>query len=375
MNNESRKPSQRGMSRREFLSLAGLTLLAACTPAPLLAQRPTPRNPVKRVQPAVFPDGDAWQTSTAGEQGIDQARIDAMLKKIQAEKLPTDSFLLVRNGYLVAEHYFNEYDREKLHIQRSCTKSVNSTLIGIAIDEGAIQGVDQKVLDFFQERKTQNLDPAYEALKIKDLLTMAIGQSSGFSPSPDQIGIDWIDRFFSQKFSCQPGGCFLYNSAGPYILTAILQRATGRPAVEYLREKLFGPMGITNFNWPADEAGIYYGHSHLELRPVDMLKFGYLFLNEGNWSGRQLVSRGWVDQATIKHADTLGKMNTAEDFGYGYNWWMNGFGGYSAHGASGQYIFVLPEMDLTEVFTGGYDDAGFPTNYELMRTFIIPAIA
>ena len=365
----------RRIDRRGFLGLAGVTFLAACAPTPpLLTVLPTARpTRAPRTTPISFPE-DEWPTSSPGAQGIEPQGVADTVDKIGRERLPVHSFLLIRNGTLVEEKYFSGFKRETKHALRSCTKSVTSALLGIAIQDGVIQGVDQKVLDFFPEKADKAKDKNLAELSIEHLLTMTDGHQKEISPDPADTGWNWVDLFFDQSFAHKPGTVFFYDSFAPYMVAAILQKATGKTALEYLRERLFNPMGIRDVAWPADAQGINYGNSHMELRPVDMAKLGYLFLNEGNWNGQQLIPADWVAKSTAKHADTQGKMNSAEDFGYGYFWWMNGFEGFSAHGSGGQYIFVIPGLDLVAVFTGGFELKEFPTPYTLMRTLIIPAI-
>ncbi len=115
------------------------------------------------------------------------------------------------------------------------------------------------------------------------------------------------------------------------------------------------------------------GNSGLRLRPQDMAKFGYLYLHNGQWNGGQIVPAKWVRESTTVHMETNGLMNPAEDDGYGYYWWINSFGGYSAHGFGGQYTFVLPKLDMVVVFTGGLSDPNFPAPHELVKTYIVPA--
>lgn len=363
------------VSRRNFLGLAGVAVLAACAPNPLLVLETTPRPTRTHPKSPVYFPGDEWRTCTPVEQGIDPQGIMDMLEKIEIENLPVHSFLLIRHGYLVAEHYFGSYMRARCHELRSCTKSVTSALTGIAIEEGLIRGVHQKAVEFFPEYEGRSAQ--LDALTLEHLLTMSVGHRTALTPGSgtvDNVFSHWLEVFLKADFAHEPGSVFQYDSGAPHIVSAILQKVTGKPTLEYAREKLFAPLGIKDFSWLADYNGITYGNTLLDLRPLDMAKFGYLFLNEGEWDGQQLISKEWVRQSTVKYVDTFGKMNRAEDDGYGYYWWMNGFGGYSAHGASGQFIFVVPELDLVGVFTGGFAVPEFPTNYELMKTLIIPAV-
>jgi hypothetical protein len=136
---------------------------------------------------------------------------------------------------------------------------------------------------------------------------------------------------------------------------------------------LFGPLGITDISWDSDLQGITTGATGLLLRPRDMAKIGYLYLHKGQWKGKQLLPKEWVESSTKKHIETKGFMNEAEQDGYGYLWWIDSFGGYSAHGFGGQYIFVLPSLDMLIVFTGGLPDPLFPAPKQLVQSYLIPA--
>jgi CubicO group peptidase (beta-lactamase class C family) len=364
----------RRITRREFLGLAGLSLAAACTPPPpLLAVVPTARPPrIPRTTPVDFPNGE-WPSTSPQLQGIDHGAIDDMREKIGRESLPVHSFLLIRNGFLVSELYFSGYARENRHAIADCTMSVVSALVGNAIRDGYIQSVDQKVLDFFPERQVKAGDNLTQ-LKIGHLLTMTVGHKQAVTPDPADAGRNWTDEFFGRSFAAAPGTVFQYDPLAAHMLSAIVQKASGKPAEFYLRETLFDPMGIKDFAWAADAQGIPFGNTGMELRPIDMAKFGNLYVNDGDWNGRQLIPREWMALSTVKHADTTAKRNSAEDAGYGYLWWMNGFEGYSAHGAGGQFIYVIPGLDLVAIFTAGFDEKTFTTPNNLMRTLIIPGI-
>jgi CubicO group peptidase (beta-lactamase class C family) len=395
-------PGPRRISRRQFVKLAaaagllsgcgvGQTPAAAPTPVAQTAAAgaqpppgtPTPIPPAPATNPPApradyFPAG-MWRTSTPEEQGIDSQGIAAMIDKIAQASPYVHSFLLIRNGTLVAEAYFAPIAREHIHLLFSATKSVTSALVGIAIQEGLIKGVDQKVLDFFPELKAKNLNKRVGDLTIGHLLTMTTGHADAVSPNPYQPApVDWVEKFLDNPANPvidEPGTQFLYTSGGPHTLSAILQKVSGKPAADYAAEKLFGPLGIPEYAWLADQNGITFGNSWLRLRPLDMAKFGYLYLNNGDWNGQQVVPQAWVEQSTRKAVETKGTMfNNAEQDGYGYLWWMNSFGGYAAHGYGGQFIFVVPASALVAVFTSGFADSMFDTAYELMKTYIIPAV-
>jgi CubicO group peptidase (beta-lactamase class C family) len=368
------------MSRRKFLGLSGLTaasLLAGCLPV----RMPSASTPsVSAVtQPEVYFPTEVWRTSTPEEQGVDSQGMANMLEKITQSSPYVHSFILIRNGVLVTEANFAPITQDLGHFLFSATKSVTSALVGIAIQEGFIKGVDQKILDFFPEMQAKSSNEHLRLLTVEHLLTMSTGHVDFMSPNPYQEPpVDWVEKFLTDKTNTlidPPGGTFLYTSGAPHTLSAVIQKTTGRTAADYAADKLFGPLGIHEFTWLPDQNGISFGNSWLRLRPLDMAKFGYLYLNNGMWNGRQVISKDWVEKSTQKHIETKQAMfNIAEKDGYGYLWWMNGFGGYSAHGYGGQFIFVIPESNAVAVFTGGFDDAVFDTSYQLMQNYVIPAM-
>jgi CubicO group peptidase (beta-lactamase class C family) len=318
-----------------------------------------------------------WRTSTPEEQGLDSALILDMLQEIQAKQLPIHSILLIRHGYLVSEVYFPPYTSELKHPLFSASKSVTSMLVGKALQDGYIKSVKQTVLDFFPEIATDKTDPRRKELTVEHLLTMSAGY--GTNTLPNFVGKDAefdVAKHLLTYDSIlhKPGSTFYYDSGSPHLLSAIIQKTAGLTLQEYAQQKIFEPLGITDTIWQADPQGTTTGHTGLMLRPRDMAKLGYLYLQRGQWNGEQLVPASWVEASATKHIETTGLMNAAEDDGYGYLWWMNGYDGYAAHGFGGQYIFVLPQADMVAVFTSGLPDPLFPTPRQLVKSYLLPAI-
>jgi CubicO group peptidase (beta-lactamase class C family) len=319
-----------------------------------------------------WPD-QTWRVSTPEEQGIDSTMIADMVQHIIRQQIAIHSFLLIRDSYLVTEAYFAPYSREVSHPLYSCTKSFTSALIGIALDEGRIKGIDQKIFDFFDPTQVKDLDTGKQEITIAHLLTM----TSGLKPTPSFPLYQYAEPIpfvLNLPMIHAPGEEFAYNSAALHLLPAILRQTTGIEVLTYANTKLFTPLGIADVRWDADSTGLNMGGTGLSLRPCDLAKFGYLYLRHGLWNGQQIISQEWIDLSTQKHVETAGKMNAAENDGYGYLWWMNGFDGYAAHGFGGQYLFVMPALDLIVVFTAGLADPDFPKPYELVKTYILPAV-
>lgn len=350
---------------RRFL-IAVLIVLAAGTVqiAPAPAQEATP-----------WPTA-GWETSTPEEQGMDSALLAKLFEQIESEDYAIQGVVLVRHGRLVAEAYRAPATPETKHHVYSCTKSFTSSLIGIAIDQGYLTGVDQRVMDFFPGRTFENVDDAKRGMTLDNLLTM----SGGFeweggileSPTLDKLwsSRDWVQFMLDLPLSDPPGSRFVYNSGGSHLLSAILQQAAGMTAEDFAADVLFAPLGITDWSWRSDPKGISTGGWGLFLTPRDMAKFGYLYLHGGAWDGQQVVAADWVADSTRAHI-AAGSGWLAED--YGYQWWIDGNSYFMALGYAGQYIIVMPERDLVVTFTSDLPTRQFFVPENLFNTFVIPA--
>lgn len=324
--------------------------------------------------------GDAWRVSTPEEQGMDSEKLLNMLNYIESSNLGMHSIVVIRNGYMVMDAGFFPYKSDIKHAINSCTKSITSTLLGIAERENLIHGTDQKVLDYFSDRSIKNVDEKKKTLTLENLLTMTPGfewSENGYYGSDDSwMQASWNENpvgfILDKPVPEEPGTVFYYNSGASHLLSAVLQKATGKKAYDYANEKLFTPIGIKEVYWNEDPQGINIGGGGAYMTPLDMARFGYLYLKNGYWNGTQVVPERWVQQATAKQIDTPNGL--AGKYGYGYQWWMNNFGGYSARGYGGQYIFVLPEYEIVAVFTASMFGSQFFLPESLVESFIIPAV-
>jgi CubicO group peptidase (beta-lactamase class C family) len=345
-----------------------ITLLAGCVgPTP-----PTP--PPQTVELTSYRPTAGWRTSTPEEQGMDSEKLAAMLDAIRQRKYAIDSVLVIRNGYMVADAYVHPFRPGSRHVIRSCTKSVVSALIGIAIDKGYIKGVDQPVLELFPERTTANLDANKKAMTLEDLLTMTSGLDCQDSYLYRWRGLnemrtsdDWVQFALDLPMREEPGTRFEYCNSASFLLSAIIQNTTSVSASAFAQEHLFGPLGISDVLWPSNPQGISIGWGELRMRSHDMAKIGYLYLNEGLWDGQQIVPAPWVKASTRRHTPA-----TLSD-GYGYQWWVDAAGYYMALGYAGQYIVVVPEKDLVVVFTSDLSESNFFVPESLLKQFILPA--
>lgn len=311
---------------------------------------------------------------------MDSTNLSDMLKYIQSSGNEIHSIVLIRNGYEVMDANFFPYKSNLKHVVNSCTKSITSTLLGIALEEGRIKSVDTKVLDYFPDRSFKKIDDKKKSLTIKHLLTMTTGFDWSENGSYDSND-SWVQMLNSQNpvqfildrpMEETPGTSFSYNTGASHLISAIIQNATGQKTADYAKQKLFEPIGIKDVYWKEDPQGINIGGAGIFMSPQDMARFGYLFLHKGVWNDKQVVPESWIKQAVSKKVDTPNGL--AGRYGYGYQWWMNDFGGYSARGFGGQYIFVLPKYNIVAVFTGSLQGSSFFLPENLVSRFIIPSV-
>jgi CubicO group peptidase (beta-lactamase class C family) len=368
-------------TRLVFVSLAVVLLTTCASPAPSPTAVPAPTS-TPSLAPTLMPTSSAysptqgWRTSTPEQQGIDSEQLVKLMDYVQNPGYDLHSLLIVRNGYLVMEAYWHPFQPDTKHNLQSCTKSFTSALVGIAIDQGYMDGIYHKVLDWFPERTPANNDARKRTITLEHLLTM----SSGLDWPTHDLGEallpqlaqskDWVQFVLDRPMAQEPGTVFNYNSGGSHLLSAIINKTTRMSALDFARKNLFAPLGITDAFWSSDPNGINTGGYGLELTPRDMAKFGYLYLKNGVWDGQSVVSAAWVKASTVSHIDT-GYMG----FQYGYQWWLRPSGAYHARGYGGQYIFVLPKQEMVVVFTSGLGGSDMETVPEkLLESFLLPAV-
>lgn len=326
-----------------------------------------------------WPD-DIWRESTPEEQGMDSAKLVDMLKYIQSSGNEIHSIVLIRNGYKVLDANFFPYKSNVKHVVNSCTKSITSTLFGIAVEEGLVKSVDTKLLDYYKDRSIKNIDEKKKELALKHLLTMTAGfdwsENGSYDSNDSWIQMrnspDPVQFILDSQVKETPGTSFYYNTGATHLISSIIKNVTGQKTADYAAQKLFGPIGIKDFYWQEDQQGINIGGAGLFMTPQDMARFGYLFLQNGVWKDKQVVPENWIKQAVSKKTDTPSGL--AGHYGYGYQWWMNNFGGYSARGYGGQYIFVLPDYNVVAVFTGALQGSNFFLPENLVESFIIASL-
>ena len=323
-----------------------------------------------------------WPTSSPEGQGLDWN-----ILKVAFEKAGNKSFMyslvIVRNGCLVAERYYNDRNKNTLDMIFSATKSFTSALIGIAIQEGHIDSVDQRMIDFFPEYDNHDLDPRKKNITIRHLLTM----QSGFDHESNiglEVGLspNMIAAIIASELRFDPGTDFLYSTHGSHVLSGVITKATGKSALEYAIEKLFTPIGVQTMYWTSDQNGITHGGSGLYLTPRDMARFGYLFMEKGYLDVQQIVPADWIALSVRNHRSYQEPWKEMDDVGYGFQWWTGSFDQvplYFASGYGGQWIINIPDLDMIIVATM---DASTEIGYQHMESLIpiiynhiLPAVA
>lgn len=321
---------------------------------------------------------ERWRTAAPEQQGMDSEILASMFARIQTRGYGIDSVTIVRNGHIVADAAIYPYRLGSMHAIHSCTKSIVSALVGIAIAERYIEDVEQPITGFFPARSVANLDSRREPLTLKHLLTMTTGLDCRDSYLYRWEGLermqaseDWVQYVLDLPMGEPPGSKFEYCNGASFLLSAIIQQTTGVSALEFAEEHLFGPLGISGFDWPANPRGIQIGWGDIRMTPHDMARFGYLYLRKGEWEGKQVVPADWVEESTRKQTAA-----TLLD-GYGYQWWVDEPGDPAIHtalGYAGQFIIVVPARDLVVVFTSDLAERDTLVPLSLLREFIIPAI-
>ena len=358
---------------------------------------------------------EEWPTSTAAAEGIDQGAIDSLVVDIEnGDYGLVDHFLLIRHGRVVADYHFSQdyaaiaaqYDTTEhqynydhpawhpyyrdtdLHTLQSVTKSVTSAALGIAIDDGLIEGVHVPVLPFFEDYEHDVSDPRKHSITLEDFLTMRSGiewNTSGaygsgvHSTDHLEASGEWIQFVLDQPMDADPGVVYEYNDGVSVLIGKILREATGQRADRWAAERLFNPIGITDFYWKITPDGEADTEGGLYLSTHDLARIGYLFLRDGEWDGQQIVSEEWVRASTAPVVPDVAPENDRVDVGYGYQWWVPDHDGqrplvFAGNGYGGQFVLIAPEYDIVAVFNGWNIHGGdIRSTYRALQERILPA--
>ncbi|RQW02841.1 class C beta-lactamase-related serine hydrolase [candidate division KSB1 bacterium] len=291
-----------------------------------------------------------WPLASPESQGLNPEQLEAAFSTAGRQPF-IHAIVVTRNGHLIAERYYNNTDKDDAHTVRSVSKSFLSALYGIALDAGHIATLDTPMVAYLPDYASAIRDERIFDITLRHLLTMR----SGYNGDSDILlamtsSADWLWTALGMQLIFVPGTGYRYSTVGTHLLSVVLSRATGVPAHDYAEKHLFEPLGITLRDWAQDPQGYAFGGNDMFITPRDMARFGWLYLNNGNLDGRQIVPAAWIAASiapTYTYTNpTWGAIN---DIAYSHLWWlgeMKSFKIYFALGYGGQFIFNIPELNM-----------------------------
>ena len=350
---------------------------------------------------------DGWVTASLGDVGINEEHItDSMNSLLKADDNPLHSIIIVKDGKLVLEEYFSgedlsiygglhfekkDFNRDKLHCLASASKSITSILLGIAIDQGKVESIHENLFSFFPEYSNLS-DTTKNSINLQHLLTMSSGipwdESCPYDDPRNDLAqmvfysTDPVRYVLEKPVVASPGAAFIYNSGTTNILGEVIRRSTGLTLSDYANKYLFTPLGITSYDWVTfpNAPDMAVASSLLYLKPRDMAKIGQMYLQKGIWNGNRIVSENWVIESTSQSIEVPSSEEVILGFNtsYGYQWWRGTFSNgnidtYYAAGFGGQFIFMLPEIEMVIVFTAGQFEGGYERFIKIIDDHILAA--
>ncbi|HET6246510.1 MAG TPA: serine hydrolase [Tepidisphaeraceae bacterium] len=293
--------------------------------------------------------------STPEAQGVSSQAIREYVETADQKINTMHSFMLLRHGKVIAEGWWKPEAADKPHVLWSLSKSFTSTAVGLAIDEGKLS-LDDHVLKFFPSDAPPDPSDNLKAMTVRDLLTM----TGGHDTEPKlKLDAPLVKEFLAHPVLHKPGTHFQYNTLGTYTLSAIITKVTGQTTLDYLKPRLFEPLGIDNPEWGSSAEGYSFGGYGLKLRTEGIAKFGQLYLQKGKWNGKQIVPEKWVEQATRKQVDNdkaPSGHNPDWREGYGFQFWRCRHNAFRGDGANGQFCIVMPDEDAVVAITANTGD-------------------
>lgn len=340
-----------------IITILIISILAGCDSINILDSNPSSEDlaaveytPLQR---------DDWEVSTPEEQGLEPD----LVAKFYYDATQQDtlySVLVIKDGFLIAEDYFNEGSIYKKTLLQSVTKSYVSALVSTAIEQGCLSNIDEKLVDFFPEIAGQITDPRKEHITIAEMLQMRSGYPDEETDQAYMEALYWgvypplIEGF---PLVCDPGTCFNYSNVTYSLLAILLSRSCEVDLIEFTQEHLFGPMDTEIGDWMKDREGNYVGSGGIHASARDAARFGQVYLDGGEYKGTQIISSEWVRnslQSYTEKAKDYGRSLVFKDLGYGYGWWSARVGDHDfnfAWGHGGQLIVLLEDLDMVIVTT------------------------
>jgi len=293
--------------------------------------------------------GTPLPRSTPLQEGVSAISIALFNRALERSSAHMRGYVLLRHGKVAAERYWEPYSAADKNFVYSAAKSFTTTAAGMACDAGLLD-LDAPVLSFFPDKAPEEPNENLRAMCVRHLLSMNSGHGTDttipmvFSPDPD-----WVKCFLQMPVDHEPGSYFEYNSGATYVVSAILQQITGETVYDYLKKRLFEPLGFGDTAHDLSPQGVFPGGWGLVVRLEDLAKLGQLYLDKGVYNGQRFLSEEWVALASANHSDNgrPGRENEPADWrqGYGFQFWRCQHNAFRADGAAGQYCIVMPEQD------------------------------
>lgn len=297
---------------------------------------------------AAFAD-EPFPRSAPEAQGVSSEGVRGLVEALDTQIEGMHGLMVLRHGTVIAEGWWTPYAPERNHVLYSLSKSFTSTAVGFAVAEGKVS-LDDKVLGFFPDDAPAEPSENLKAMRLRDLLSMSCGHETESPTGKDVLS---PETFLAHPVPFEPGTHFKYNTAATFMCSAIVQKQTGQTVLDYLKPRLFEPLGIANPVWDTNFQGINLGGYGLRVRTGDIAKLGQLYLRKGEWNGKQLLPADWVERATSKQIANGSDANSDWAQGYGFQFWRCRHGAFRGDGAFGQYCVVMPEQDMVVAITGG----------------------
>lgn len=295
----------------------------------------------------------ALPRSTPEAQGVSSAAMLELVEALEERVNEIHSIIVVRNGYVITEGWWAPFAADEPHMMFSLSKSFTSTAVGLAIAEGKLS-LDDQVTRFFPDDLPAEPSANLRAMRVRDLLTMTTGQhEQDFQGFPYNDEESAVKKFLALPVTHKPGTYWVYNTPATFMLSAIVQKVTGATVHDYLRPRLYEPLGIEGAEWEANKQGISMGGFGLEVKTEDIARFGQFLLQKGNWHGKQLVPAEWIEAASARQASNGSSPTSDWEQGYGYQFWRCRNDFYRGDGAHGQFCMILERFDTVVAITSG----------------------
>jgi CubicO group peptidase (beta-lactamase class C family) len=331
----------------------------------------------------------SWESSSPGNEGMDAGLLDSAMIRASAYGF-VDALLVIRNGSIVAEAYYNGFTKDHPHNIKSVSKSILSAITGLVLDGSYGLELEDKMLDYFPEYNSGGLDPRKKDITIEHLLTMRMGiereSHNNYSVYSELYQSEnWIKSTIEYPLIHDPGERMRYNTFITHLLSGVISEATGQGTDKFAHGKLFAPMGIDIDHWEKDPQGICFGGNSMHVTPREMAVFGLVYLQSGMLEGKQIIPRSWVEHSLTPSTDFThpNEWGSWKNYNYAYLWWLGQFSGYDSfmgYGYGGQFLIVFPDLNLIVITTAETEVPPETTTvqewalFDLVNEFILPSI-